>query len=66
MKRITKILAFTLIIVSVLSVAAYAAYDNYWTNSKQFFHGTGTAFESTQTGQYGRLIWKQDFEGYCR
>ncbi len=63
MKRTTKIIVFVLIAFSVLSLAVNAAdYSSYWSNFKNKMTGTPTAFATVTKGEYGRLIWKQDFE----
>ena len=63
MKKSTKIMFFILIAFSVLSLAVNAAdYSAYWSSFKNKMTGTPTAFTTVPTGEYGRLIWKQDFE----
>ena len=80
MKRTTKIIVFVLIAFSVLSLAVNAAdygteYDDGYIEELEpyknvfdgtpAYHGTATPFETVETGKYGRLIYRQDFEsGY--
>ena len=64
MKKIRVIIMTVIAVTLLLSFTALAAdYSVYWSNMTNYFHGTATPFTDTPTGQYGRLIWKQDFEG---
>lgn len=55
MKRMIKLLACAALgVTAALSALTVGAAET---------HGTATPFASASTGEHGRLIWKQDFEG---
>ena len=63
MKKTIKVFLSLVLAISALSFGAFAAdYSKYWSNFKNVMKGTPTAFGTVKTGEYGRLIWKQDFE----